>query len=125
MFLGAIAVTLAALGIYGVVSFDISRRAREMGIRLALGARKRDIYGAVFVGGGRPIVVGLLVGLALALGGASALTRLLSTDYVMNPYDPLAFVAAVTLLVAVAVGAMLGPSRRATHVDPLVSLRDE
>jgi putative ABC transport system permease protein len=125
VFLGAIAVILAALGIYGVVSFDVSRRAKEMGIRLALGARKRDIYGAVFVGGGRPIVVGLLVGLALALAGAPALARVLSTTFVINTYDPLAFVAAATLLVAVAVGAMLGPSRRATHVDPLVALRHE
>ena len=123
--LGAIAVGLAVLGIYGVVSFDVSRRTKEMGIRLALGARQRDIYGAVLGASGRPVAVGLLVGLALALVGTSALARILSKSIVMNTHDPLAFVAAAALLAAVALGAVLGPARRATRVDPLMVLRDE
>jgi predicted permease len=123
--LGAIAVGLAVLGIYGVVSFDVSRRTKEIGIRLALGARQRDIYGAVLGVSGRPVAVGLLVGLALALVGASALARSLSKSIVMNTHDPLAFVAAAALLAAVALGAVMGPARRATRVDPLMVLRDE
>jgi predicted lysophospholipase L1 biosynthesis ABC-type transport system permease subunit len=124
--LGAIAVALAMLGIYGVVSFDVSRRAKEMGIRLALGARKRDIYGAVLNANGRPIAIGLLVGLALALAGASALARSMANAPVaMNTHDPLAFIAAAALLAAVALCALLGPARRATRVDPLLALRDE
>jgi putative ABC transport system permease protein len=124
--LGAIAVALAAIGIYGVVSFDVSRRTKEMGIRLALGGQKRDIYSAVLGGSGRPVAVGLLVGLALALAGATALARIMATaPIVMNTYDPFAFGAAILLLAAVALGAMLGPARRATRVDPAPALRDE
>jgi ABC-type antimicrobial peptide transport system permease subunit len=67
----------------------------------------------------------LLVGLALALVGASALARSLSKSIVMNTHDPLAFVAAAALLAAVALGAVMGPARRATRVDPLMVLRDE
>jgi len=123
--LGAIAVGLATLGIYGVVSFDVSRRTKEMGVRIALGARRRDIYWAVLGASGRPVALGLLVGLTLALAGASALDRGLAKRFAMNTYDPLAFAAAVALLVAVALAAMLRPARRATRVDPMVALRCE
>jgi predicted permease len=122
--LGAIPVGLAVLGIYGVVSFDVSRRTKEIGIRLALGARKRDIYGAVLAASGRPVAFGLLVGLVLALAGATVLAKTAVADQI-NTHDPLAFIAAALLLAAVALGALLWPARRATRVDPLTALRDE
>jgi len=124
--LGAIAVALAVMGIYGVVSFEVSRRTKEMGIRLALGGRSRDIYGAVLGGSGRPVAVGLLVGLSLALAGATALARSMANSTItINTYDPFAFIASTVLLAAVALGAMLWPARRATRVDPVMVLRDE
>ncbi|HKQ78235.1 MAG TPA: FtsX-like permease family protein [Blastocatellia bacterium] len=116
---------LATLGIYGVVSFDVSRRTKEMGVRIALGARQRDIYWAVLGASGRPVALGLLVGLTLALAGASALDRGLAKRFAMNTHDPLAFAAAGALLVAVALAAMLGPAWRATRVDPMLALREE
>jgi putative ABC transport system permease protein len=124
--LGAIAVALAVMGIYGVVSFEVSRRTKEMGIRLALGGRSRDIYGAVLGGSGRPVAAKLLVGLALALAGAVALARSMANSTIsINAYDPFAFIASTMLLAAVALGAMLWPARRATRVDPVMVLRDE
>ncbi len=124
--LGAMAVALAVMGIYGVVSFAISQRAKEIGIRIALGASKRDIYGAVLGAGARPIASGLLLGLSLALAGASALARgLQNAPFAMNTHDPFAFTAAAALLAAVALAAMLGPARLATLVDPIQALREE
>jgi predicted permease len=124
--LGGIAVALAVMGIYGVVSFAVSQRTKEVGIRIALGARKRDIYGAVLGAGARPIASGLLVGLSLGLAGASALARgLQNAPVAVNTHDPFTFAAAATLLVAVALAAMLGPARRATRVDPMLALREE
>ena len=123
---GAIAVGLAALGIYGVVSFDVSRRTKEMGIRIAFGARQRDIYGAVLGASGRPVAAALLVGLLLALAGASVLARSMSNAPIaVNTHDPIAFAAAAALLAAVALAAMLGTVRRATRVDPILALREE
>jgi predicted permease len=125
--LGALAVALAVIGIYGVVSFAVSQRTKELGIRIALGARPQDIYGNVLKTGARPIVMGLLIGLSLAWVMASALARsiLQIAPIKLDPLDPLAFVGAAALLAVVALAAMLGPARLATRVDPMMALREE
>jgi predicted permease len=128
LILGALALFLAAIGIYGVVSFAVSQRAKEMGVRLALGAQKRDIYRVVFARSIRPIAVGLLLGLALALSAGAALARtlqMLRAPFSMNAYDPIAYVIAAVLFSTVALLALVGPARRATRVDPMAALRDE
>jgi predicted permease len=128
MILGAFAVFLAVIGVYGVVSFAVSRRAKEMGIRIALGAQNRDIYGAVLKGSGRPVIIGLLIGVALAAGAAVALSRLLRmmrAPFVFNPYDPVVYVLAVFLFSTVALIAMLAPARRAAGIDPIAEIRNE
>lgn len=126
--LGALAVFLAVIGIYGVVSFAVSQRTKEMGIRIALGAQNRDIYGAVLACSVRPIAVGLLIGIALAFGAGTALSRMLRmlrAPFAMNAYDPLAYVIAAILFLTVALVAMVGPARRAVNVDPMAALREE
>src|SRR5215475_10289364 len=124
--LGVIAVALAVIGIYGVVSFAVSRRTKEMGIRIALGAQKRDIYVAVLGAGARPVVLGLLVGLSLAWAGAAAQTRAMQDAPVaMNALDPLTFAAAALLMAALLMAAMSGPARRATRADPIQALHEE
>src|SRR5262245_23489887 len=92
VFLCAIAVGLALIGIYGVVAFAVSRRAKEMGIRLALGARSLDIYWAMLRSSGRPVVVGLLIGLALTVAAFTALAPLVQNEEIMvNTWDPFIF----------------------------------
>jgi predicted permease len=126
MILGALAVSLAVIGIYGVVSFAVSLRAKEMGIRIALGAQNRDIYGVVLASSARPIVAGLLLGLALAFGAGTALSRMLlalRAPFTVDTHDPFAYAIAVILFLTVTMAAMIGPARRATKVDPMVALR--
>src|SRR5262245_35791883 len=125
--LGALAVALAVIGIYGVVSFAVSQRTKEFGIRIALGARPQDIYGAVLKTGARPIVMGLLIGLSLAWVMASALARsiLQNAPIKLDSLDPLAFAGTAALLAVVALAAMLGPARWATRLDPMMALREE
>src|SRR5215475_1519111 len=126
VFLCAIAVILAVVGIYGVVAFAVSRRAKEMGIRLALGARPSDIYRAVLWASGRPVAVGLTLGLALTTAAFSALARIASNpEFAVNVWDPMVFVSAPALLVAAALLAMLAPAKRATKIDPITTLRQE
>jgi predicted permease len=125
--LGALAVALAVIGIYGVVSFAVSQRTKELGVRIALGARPPDIYAIILKTGARPIVTGLLIGLLLAWAMASALARsiLQSAPFKLDSLDPLAFAGAAISLAAVALAAMIGPARRATRVDPMLALREE
>lgn len=126
--LGGIGLVLAVIGIYGIVSFAVSQRSKEFGIRIALGARKKDIYSAVLSSCMRPIAIGLLVGLMLAFSGSLMLTRVLRLQHppsTINAYDPIAFAGAIVALTAVALAAMLSPARRATKVDPIVTLRYE
>jgi putative ABC transport system permease protein len=117
-----LALLLAAVGIYSVLSYSVKRSVREIGIRLALGARVGDVLRMVVFEGMKPT----LLGVAIGVGGALALGRLLSgLIYGVKPTDPLTFVAVAFLLTGIALGASIIPAYRATKVDPLVALRYE
>jgi predicted permease len=113
---------LAAVGIYGVVSYAVARRSREMGIRLALGATGPAVRKMVVLGAMGPVLVGLVAGLA----GAWGLSRLLSgLLYGVPPDDPLTFLGVVTLLLITGWAASWIPARRSTRVDPMITMRAE
>jgi putative ABC transport system permease protein len=117
-----LALLLAAVGIYSVLSYSVKRSVREIGIRLALGARVGDVLRAVVLEGMKPT----LIGVALGTVGALALGRVLSSMiYGVRPTDPVTFLAVALLLAAVALLASIIPAYRATKVDPLVALRYE
>jgi ABC-type antimicrobial peptide transport system permease subunit len=119
---GLLALLLAALGIYGVLAYAISRRTREIGVRMALGAQIKDVLTLVMRQG-----IGLLaMGIVLGLLGAFAATRLLrSFLFEVQPLDPLTFGVVVVLLASVALLACWLPARRAAKVDPMEALRYE
>ena len=118
----AVALLLAAIGIYGVMAFTVSQRTREMGIRVALGAVRQDVLRLVV--GQAMILTG--VGLAIGIGGALGVTRLLSQSlYGIKPSDPMTYAAIALLMCGVTVLAAYMPARRAARVDPIVALRNE
>ena len=117
-----IAVTLAAVGVYGVLSYAVSQCTREIGIRLALGASRRGVLGLVLRQGCAIAAIGIAVGLA----GAAAVTRSLTTLlFDLTPFDPLTFGVVSVLLALVALAACYVPARRAMGVDPIAALRAE
>ncbi len=118
----SVALLLAAIGIYGVISYSVAQRTREIGVRVALGAEERDIFGSVV---GRGMILSVS-GIAIGLVGALAVTRVLSSLLVgVRPTDPLTFAAIAALLMLVAFLASYVPARRATRVDAIVALRSE
>ena len=118
----AIALLLSAVGVYGVMAVSVSQREQEMGIRMALGARPRDVLRLVVSQGLRPALAGVLVGALLALASGRGLEGAL---YGVAGRDPLTLAAVSTFLLAVAAAATWLPARRATRVDPMIALRAE
>jgi putative ABC transport system permease protein len=124
--LAGVAVLLALIGVYGVVSFSVSQRIRELAIRVALGARTKDIYATLVLSEGRPLAVGLAVGLVLALAGGVPLSRALEGAPVrIRTYDPWAFGIAAALFAAVGLAVVVTAARHATSVEPVAALKDE
>jgi ABC-type antimicrobial peptide transport system permease subunit len=118
----ALALVLASVGLYGVMSYTVTQRAREMGVRLALGAATGDVLGLVLRQGVNLTLVGVGIGLATAL----ALTRVMKTMlFGVGATDPITFVTIPLVLLAVALLATYLPARRATRTDPIVALRAE
>ena len=115
----AVALTLAAVGIYGVMAYSVRRRTRELGTRVALGASRADIIGLVMREGGAITIAGVIVGLAAGLLGARSLSALL---YGVPSSDPVSLAAAAILLAATAMAACYVPARRASRVDPARTL---
>jgi putative ABC transport system permease protein len=117
-----VALLIAGIGIYGVLAYSVSQRSREIGLRIALGAQQSVVLRWI-------VAQGLLVsavGIAAGLAGGYALSRLLATLlFQVQPRDPLTFIAVTVLLFTVAFAACLVPGRRASRVDPIVTLRDE
>ena len=116
----SLALLLAVVGLYGVLSQLVSRRTQEIGIRVALGATPQEIIRFVSVQGGVPTIVGLAIGLASALAFERVLAGML---YGVTATDPMTLAAVAGLLLIVAAVAMFVPARRAARIDPLVALR--
>jgi len=119
--LGALALLLAAIGLFGVTTYTIARRTSEIGVRIALGARRADVARLVMLDGLRPVAIGAAIGLPLSLGAVRIL------EHHLNDIsgDPLSVAAAVAVLFLSAIAAVLIPARRATLIDPLSALREE
>jgi ABC-type antimicrobial peptide transport system permease subunit len=119
---GALALVLAAIGTYGILSYAVTERRHEIGIRMALGADRGAVLGMVLGQGMRVTALGLVVGII----GSLLLTRLVSTLlFEVKPTDPVTFLAVAVFITIIAALACLVPARRATRVDPMVALRDE
>lgn len=117
-----IALLLAAVGLYGVMSQMVIERCREIGVRMALGAQAGDVLRMILRQGSLPVAGGLAAGIIAALGLTSLMKSLL---FGVKPTDPLTFLSVAALLTMVALAATYLPARRATRLDPVTTLRDE
>jgi putative ABC transport system permease protein len=117
-----LALLLGAVGIYGVMSFSVAQRSRELGVRLALGAGRASVLRLVLGEGARLIVPGIVIGVVLALAAARLLSSLL---FEISAVDPVTFLSVSLVLTAVGLGATFVPAHRATRLDPLTSIRNE
>jgi putative ABC transport system permease protein len=117
-----VALILAALGVYGVIAYSVAERTHEIGIRLALGAERRKVVAMIVRQGMAGVVVGIVIGIASALGGARVMASLL---YDVEPTDPATFALATVMLAAVAFIACAAPALRAAAIDPATALRSE
>ncbi len=121
-FFAALALVLACVGIYGVISYLVGQRTHEIGVRMALGAQGSDVLQLVIGNGAKMALIGIAVGIGAALG----LTRLMASQlFGVSAHDPLTFAGVAILLILVAVAACYIPARRATRVDPMIALRHE
>jgi putative ABC transport system permease protein len=116
----AITLALSILGVYSVQSYAVAQRAKELGIRAALGARRRDLLHLVLRQGITPVVSGIIVGLAVAISSTTLLTKML---FEVSPTDPLTLAGAVFVLAATALAAAFVPARRAARLDPMTAMR--
>jgi putative ABC transport system permease protein len=117
----SLAMFIAAIGIYGVMNYSVSQRVYEMGIRMALGAERRDIFKLV-VSNGLPLAV---IGIVIGMGGAYFATRYLeSMLFHITRTDPMIFISMPLIMLTVALAACYFPARRAANVDPMISLRE-
>jgi ABC-type antimicrobial peptide transport system permease subunit len=119
---GALALLLAAVGLYGTLAYTVARRTREIGVRLALGAQRRRVLGMVLRESLAVATGGLLMGLPLAFGAGYLLRTFL---FGIEPYDVPALAGSAAILTAAAITAALAPARRASRVDPVIALKNE
>jgi ABC-type antimicrobial peptide transport system permease subunit len=119
---GVIALLLTSIGVYGVLSYSVSQRTQEIGVRMALGASRQNVFGLIVGHGARLAGLGILCGVV----GAAAVTRVVtSLLYNVSATDPLSFIGTAGFLALVAIAASYIPARRATSVDPIEALRAE
>jgi predicted permease len=118
---GGLALALAAIGVYGVLAYDVSQRKQEIGIRMALGADARSVRQMVMASGVSLTIIGIAIGVAVAAVAARTASGLL---FGVSPYDPLTYAALAAVLIGTALVAAYVPARRATKVDPMIALRD-
>ena len=119
---GLLALTLASVGLYGLLAYTVARRTREIGIRMALGAQRRRVVGLVLKGAARLVIAGIVLGLPAAWAASRWVESML---FGLKATDPAAIVGSIVLLAAVAQLAAYLPAWRASHVDPLTALRHE